>query len=112
MRPIILVVGALILATCGCQSTAVTQSQEKTATQRADMWDKGKTVDANMALDIAKKDAAQDFRSLDHFKISVAEDAKGWRVTFEPKDPRANGGGPQYIIDSTTGEILEKVIYQ
>lgn len=130
-------IGALILTSVGCGSqggaqspranegqTAATRQQEgekKEAGKAPDVEkkadankarDAGKQVGAKEALAIAKKDAAEDYEPLDEYKITVSEDERVWRVVFEPKDPRAYGGGPEYIIDKRTGEILHKVITQ
>jgi hypothetical protein len=137
MRLHFIVIGALVLSSVGCGSQGGAQglntNEGQTAANRRQEGDKtdanktpdvekktdagkapdaGKQIDAKKALAIARKDALEDFETLDGYKITVSEDERGWHVVFGPKDPRAHGGGPEYLIDKRTGEILHKVITQ
>ena len=39
------------------------------------------------------------------FELIVAH---GWHIDYWLKNPNLNGGGPHYIIDATSGAILQK----
>src|ERR1700745_1161655 len=106
------VVLAALLATLGCSGKEATRNRGADSNQTASAQPGGNKIDADMALEIAKRDAIKEFKTLDNLKATVSEDVRGWRVTFEPKNPRANGGGPEYLLDKNTGEILSKIINQ
>ena len=44
--------------------------------------------------------------------MEIRRDDDGWHIDYELKNPRLNGGGPHYVIDATTGEIISKKYYQ
>jgi hypothetical protein len=46
------------------------------------------------------------------FEMTVTELPGSWRVEFELRNKRLNGGGPSYVIDKETGKILSKIINQ
>ena len=48
------------------------------------------------------------YRDLLLYRISVSLEDDGWRVDYELKDPDLNGGGPHYLIDANSGEIVSK----
>lgn len=62
----------------------------------------------DQALAIAQADALQAYRDLSKFRIKLEVADDGWHVDYELKDPRWKGGGPHYVIDSSTGAILAK----
>lgn len=64
------------------------------------------------ALKIARADAEAAYGNLDDYRIGIALEADGWHIAYEPKDAELNAGGPHYVIDATTGEILSKKYYQ
>jgi hypothetical protein len=66
------------------------------------------SIAGDRALAIAQADAAHVYRDLSAFRIQLVLEGDGWHVDYELKDPRLKGGGPRYIIDSHTGEILSK----
>jgi hypothetical protein len=59
-------------------------------------------------LPIAQADAAGAYRDLSPFRIQLVLEHDGWHVDYDLKDARLKGGGPHYIIDAHTGEILSK----
>ncbi len=67
------------------------------------------TVTCDQALAIARLDAERAYRDplLDYRIVTVLE-PDGWHIDYELKNPRANGGGPHYVIDVHSGEILSK----
>jgi hypothetical protein len=65
-------------------------------------------IAGDKALAIAQADAARAYRDLSPFRIQIVLEDDGWHVDYELKDPRLKGGGPHYIIDAHTGEILSK----
>ncbi len=60
------------------------------------------------ALQIARLDAEKAYRDLSHFRIVLAQREDGWHVDFELLSKTAQGGGPHYLIDSSSGNILWK----
>jgi hypothetical protein len=59
-------------------------------------------------LAIARTDAEQAYGDLSAYRLSMVQEADGWHVEYELKDPTACGGGPHYVIDGETGEILHR----
>ena len=59
-------------------------------------------------LKIARQDAEKAYRDLSRYSIRISEESDGWHVDYELKDERARGGGPHYVIHSTSGEIIAK----
>ncbi|MBU3895734.1 hypothetical protein KKG36_00195 [Patescibacteria group bacterium] len=60
------------------------------------------------ALQIAKTDAIKAYGDLSPYNVVASLKADGWHVDYELKDPITTGGGPHYVIDSKTGEIISK----
>ena len=60
------------------------------------------------ALTIAQADASRVYRDLSPYRIQLVLEDDGWHVDYEPKNPGLKGGGPHYIIDSVSGQILSK----
>ena len=67
----------------------------------------GPTLSADRVLAIAQADAVRAYRDLSHFRLSMVQESDGWHVDYELKELMC-GGGPHYIIDAETGEILSK----
>jgi len=65
-------------------------------------------LSSDQVLKIARLDAEQAYRDLTAYRISLAQEADGWHVDYQLKDPGLNGGGPHYLIDPLTGAILAK----
>ena len=53
---------------------------------------------SDQVLKIARLDAEQAYRDLTAYRISLAQEADGWHVDYQLKDPGLNGGGPHYLI--------------
>ncbi|MDH3717695.1 MAG: hypothetical protein OES79_06185 [Planctomycetota bacterium] len=66
------------------------------------------TISCDQALKIARTDAESAYRDLTIYRIAIALEENGWLVDYELKDPQLQGGGPHYVIDARTGEILSK----
>jgi hypothetical protein len=65
-------------------------------------------VQADRALSVAHADASKAYRDLTPYRVSVVLEADGWHVDYDLKDPKRKGGGPHYLIDATSGAILDK----
>ena len=65
-------------------------------------------LSSDEALKIARLDAERAYLDLTSYCIEIALEADGWHVDFELKNPQLNGGGPHYVIESSTGVILAK----
>lgn len=59
-------------------------------------------------LAIAQADAARMYRDLSPYRIQLVLEADGWHVDYDLKDPKLKGGGPHYIIDARSGDIVSK----
>ena len=59
-------------------------------------------------LSVARRDAEQVYRDLPRFLIRIVEESDGWHIDYELKDQPARGGGPHYVIDPISGEIVTK----
>lgn len=68
--------------------------------------------DASLAvadvLRIAHDDAQAAYRDLTGFKITLFRSPDGWHVDYDLTDPLSAGGGPHYVIDPNTGDILSR----
>jgi hypothetical protein len=65
-------------------------------------------IACDRALRIAHTDAERVYRDLFLYRISISLEDDGWRVDYELKNPDLNGGGPHYLIDAHSGEIVSK----
>jgi hypothetical protein len=65
-------------------------------------------LSCDQILRIALLDAEPAYRDLTPFVIRLSLETQGWQIDFTPKNPGARGGGPHYVIDPTTGDILHK----
>jgi hypothetical protein len=69
-------------------------------------------IQKHQALAITHADAERAYRDLSPYRITIALEADGWHVEYELTEPLTAGGGPRYVIDSRTGEILSRKYYQ
>ena len=72
-------------------------------------------VEVHEALAICHADGLLAYEQLHHYEIEIYLEKDGWHVNYEIKQrngSRVAGGGPHYVIDSATGEILDKKYYQ
>jgi len=65
-------------------------------------------ISSDQALRIARLDAENAYRDLSIYRIGVSLEEEGWRIDYVLKDDDLQGGGPRYLIDARTGEILWK----
>jgi hypothetical protein len=59
-------------------------------------------------LRIAHRDAAAVYRDLADFRITLELRPDGWHVDYDLTAPTVAGGGPHYVIDPETGQIVSK----
>ena len=78
------------------------------ATQKAP----NSTLTSDEALRVARADAERAYRDLSRHRIEIDLEPDGWHITYKLKDATLNGGGPHYVIDAATGEIVSKKYYQ
>jgi hypothetical protein len=57
---------------------------------------------------IAHQDALAVYRDLAGFKITLTPYPDGWHIDHDLTDPFSAGGGPHYVIDPHTGDILSR----
>ena len=65
-------------------------------------------IDGPRALAVAQADVLQAYHDLSWFRVQVVQEADGWHVDYELKNPRLKGGAPHYIIDARSGTTLSK----
>jgi len=65
-------------------------------------------VDKNLASNIARQDAQLAYRDLDAYEVTVELQGANWKIDYELRNKKAQGGGPHYVISGDTGEILSK----
>lgn len=65
-------------------------------------------VDEQQAANIARQDAQSAYRDLGAYEVTVTIEGGNWKVDYELKDRKSQGGGPHYIISGQTGAILSK----
>jgi hypothetical protein len=68
----------------------------------------GAKIAGDRALAIAQEDALKAYDDLSPYRIELVLGPDGWHVDYDLKDSGWAGGGPHYIIDATTGEIVSK----
>lgn len=72
------------------------------------------TVSRAQAIAIAETDALPMYGNYLYtlvLQMSLQDD--GWHLVYTPlKQGYRTGGGPHYVIDATTGEIVSKKYYQ
>ena len=59
-------------------------------------------------LRIADHDAQTVYGDLSEFKITLCRRSDGWHVDYDLTDPLAAGGGPHYVIDPESGDIVTR----
>jgi hypothetical protein len=70
------------------------------------------TIPSHQALAIAEADAVTMYKDLSIYRIEIRQEDDGWHIEYRIKQPRMAGGGPHYIIDAETGQIISKKYYQ
>jgi hypothetical protein len=68
----------------------------------------GSSLTSDQVLRIARVDAEKAYRDLTPYRIYLELQPDGWHVDYELRDPHRNGGGPHYVINPQTGEIVSK----
>jgi hypothetical protein len=76
-----------------------------TAAQTTSLASRVSSVDA---LRIAEADARTAYGDLSIFTITVVVEEDGWHIDYEVRKPGMKGGGPHYVIDAGSGQILSK----
>jgi hypothetical protein len=65
-------------------------------------------IPCDQALRVGRVDAEQTYRDLSHYRITIQLEEDGWHIDYDLPKAGWAGGGPHYVIDATTGTILEK----
>jgi len=66
------------------------------------------TVSPDQALANAQRDALNAYRDLSPYKIVISLQDDVWHIDYDLANPKMTGGGPQYVVDAETGEIVSK----
>lgn len=66
------------------------------------------TLTSDEALRIARLDAEAVYGDLSAYCIALFYGQDGWHIDYELKNPSLNGGGPHFVIDGATGQIVFK----
>ena len=73
------------------------------------------TVEVHEALAICHADGLLAYEQLHHYEIEIFLEKDGWHIEYgirQRNGSRVAGGGPHYVVDADTGEILSKKYYQ
>jgi hypothetical protein len=65
-------------------------------------------IDEARAREIAEDEARSVYGDLAPYVVSVRLQGGRWRVDYDLADATAVGGGPHFLIDAATGEIVER----
>lgn len=65
-------------------------------------------IASDEAMRIARQDAEAVYGDLSAYQIILTYQQDGWHVDYDLPDVLTAGGGPHYVIDATTGQILSK----
>lgn len=68
----------------------------------------GYAVRGAQALSVAQTDAERMYGDLTPFQIQMSLEADGWHIDYLLTRPTMKGGGPSYVIDPDTGDIVRK----
>jgi hypothetical protein len=60
---------------------------------------------------IAAEDAATRYKDLKAYDVSARLENDAWHIDYTPRGG-ADGGGPAYVIDARSGQIVSKKYYQ
>ena len=63
---------------------------------------------SDQALQRARLDAEKAYGDLTLYRITVVLEADGWHIDYDLKDETLDGGGPHYVIDAASGDIISK----
>ena len=69
-------------------------------------------ISKDHAIEIANRDAVMHYNDLSIYTIHVELIDDNWKIDYEFKDKKLDGGGPHYIISGQSGKILESHFYQ
>jgi hypothetical protein len=79
-------------------------------------WPPPPVIPSHRALAIATADAEKMYvGNFGRFRIEITLEDDGWHIAHlihQRDGSRITGGGPHYVIDATTGEIVSKKYYQ
>ena len=74
------------------------------------------TVTSDQALKIAQADGVQAYGNLTRFRVEITLEDDGWHVKHFIQQRNGSrfltGGGPHYVIDAATGDIVRKTYFQ
>ena len=73
------------------------------------------SIEVHEALAICHADGLLAYEQLHHYEIEIFLEKDGWHIEYgirQRNGSRVAGGGPHYVVDATTGEILSKKYYQ
>jgi hypothetical protein len=63
---------------------------------------------SDQALQCARLDGEKVYGDLNLYRISIMLEPDGWHIDYDLKDQTLDGGGPHYVIDASSGNILSK----
>jgi hypothetical protein len=69
----------------------------------------GRAIDQADALAIVRKDLRH--RDISKLQLTVCELKNFWRIIYAPR-PLLDGGGPEYLLEKSTGRIADKRFFQ
>ena len=99
--------GFLLLAQYVVPIPACGNPERQPANQHAEQSMDTK-IEKEQALEIARRDALLAYRDLNPYDVRIELRDGNWKIDYELRDKRAQGGGPHYVISAETGAILSK----
>ena len=103
---LIIPVGLILISSCNKEDTVHDKSNNINVQQNTTPTPP--TVTRESAIELARRDALKEGEDLELYEIIAIEQTDNWRVVFKIKDKNLNGGGPKYLIDKNTGEIISR----
>lgn len=98
----------IALTACSKRTDDMQEMSQRRSGENSVVREETPAITEEAALEIAKREAKKDSEPLSDYKLVAVEEPTAWRVVFQLKDKRLNGGGPKYRIDKVTGEVVEK----
>ncbi|MFL6332501.1 MAG: hypothetical protein ACJ754_04070 [Pyrinomonadaceae bacterium] len=98
--------GLILISSCNKGNTVHDKSNNLNVTQNTTPTPPKVTRES--AIELARQDAIKEGENLELYEIIAIEQTDNWRVVFKIKNKNLNGGGPKYLIDKNTGEIISR----
>ena len=96
----------VILFSCNSISTEMVEKEKDSSITVQGIQNNSGLIDKETALKIAEENALLAYRDISIYDISAELKEDKWFVDYTLSNPEMLGGGPHYVINAKTGEIL------